>query len=86
MSFLNQSQIAYLRYVSHFVDFRSDELGDAVVTGDVADGDVDLGVREQFRNTFVNSADNDNIGSLVMETNYKLQIKTVCQCYKLNLL
>jgi hypothetical protein len=54
----------YLRHISHFVEFRPDELGDAVVAGDVTDGDVDLGISEQFWYALVNSADNENIGSL----------------------
>ena len=51
--------------VGDLVDFRPLEIGDAVVAGDVADGDVDLGVREQLRLlAVVDGADGEHVRSL----------------------
>ena len=50
--------------MGNLVELGFDELGDSVVAGDVADGDVDLGVGEQLRNALVGSSDQKHIGSL----------------------
>ena len=50
--------------MGNLVELGFDELGDSVVAGDVADGDVDLGVGEQLGNTLVGSSDQKHIGSL----------------------
>ena len=55
----------YLCHVRHLVDLWPLKVGDAVVAGDVADRDVDLGVREELRLlAVVDGADGQDVGSL----------------------
>ncbi len=64
---LRDYQFRYLRNIGDFVNFWPDEPGDSVVAGDVADGDVDLGVGEQLRDALVHRADNQHVRSLKLK-------------------
>ena len=61
------SHTYYLCHVRHLVDLWPLKVGDAVVAGDVADGDVDLGVREELRLlAVVDGAHGEDVGGLEM--------------------
>ena len=56
---------AHLCDISDLVHLGPLKVRDAVVAGDVADGDVDLGVGEQLRIlAVVEGADREDVGSL----------------------